>query len=105
MTDLSDPTRLTYMPGGYVLAPRGRERIGDVSNVLFANGVTVNEKREVFLYYASSDTRMHVATSTVDRLIDYCINTPQVVYRSTDSVNQRLELIRKNQEFMKDRRK
>ncbi len=105
MTDLSDPTRLTYMPGGYVLAPRGRERIGDVSNVLFANGVTVNEKREVFLYYASSDTRMHVATSTVDRLIDYCINTPQEVYRSTDSVNQRLELIRKNQEFMKDRRK
>jgi len=67
---LEDPSKIIYKPGGYFLAPEGEERIGDVSNVLFANG-WIEKDREVFIYYASSDTRMHMVTSTVDRLLDY----------------------------------
>lgn len=64
-------------PSGLLIGPRGEERVGDVSNVVFTNGAIVNENNEVFIYYASSDTRMHVATTTVDKLVDYVFNTPQ----------------------------
>lgn len=102
-TDLNDPSRVIAEPSGYVLAPIEEERVGDVSNVLFSNGWIVNEKNEVFLYYASSDTRCHVATTTLDRLIDYIFNTPQDPLRSADCVKQRIELIEKNLELLKNR--
>ncbi|MEJ2258060.1 MAG: glycosidase [Woeseiaceae bacterium] len=86
MTDLAEPWRVTHKPAGYLLAPRGAERVGDVSNVVFSNGWIRNDENEVFIYYGSSDTRMHVATSTIDRLLDYCINSPQDGLRSAASV-------------------
>ena len=76
VTDLSKPWEIIYAPAGHLIAPQGEERVGDVSNVVFANGWIVNEKNEVYIYYASSDTRMHVATSTIDQLIHYCKNAP-----------------------------
>ena len=76
MTDLNEITKIIHKPGGYFLAPEGEERVGDVSNVVFSNGWIADEDGTVFIYYASSDSRMHVATSTVDKLIDYVINTP-----------------------------
>ena len=97
MTDLKDPSKVIARPGGYFMAPEGEERIGDVSNVLFANGWIRNENDEVFIYYGSSDTRMHVATSTVDRLVDYCLNTPEDGLRSAASVETINKLIDKNQ--------
>jgi len=96
VTDLKDPTKIIARPSGYLLAPFKEERVGDVSNVLFTNGVIVNEKEEVFLYYASSDTRLHVATSTIPILIDYAFNSPQEVYRSRDAVLKRQKLIENN---------
>jgi 4-O-beta-D-mannosyl-D-glucose phosphorylase len=96
MTALDEPWRITHAPGGHFLAPEGEERVGDVSNVVFSNGWVVNEKQEVFIYYGSSDTRMHVATSTLDRLVDYCRHTPPDGLRSVASVQTRSELIRKN---------
>ena len=75
MTDLEDISRVKYQPGGYFMAPRGEERIGDVSNVPFANGWISEEDGKVLIYYASSDTRMHVAVSSIERLVDYCVNT------------------------------
>ncbi len=86
MTDLQDITRVIHKPAGYFIAPEGKERIGDVSNVVFANGWIADEDGTVFIYYASSDTRMHVATSSVDRLIDYVINTPEDGLTSAASV-------------------
>ncbi|HTJ11967.1 MAG TPA: glycosidase [Dinghuibacter sp.] len=77
MTDLCDVTRVLYMPGGYFLAPRGDERVGDVSNVVFSNGWITDDDGTVYIYYASSDTRMHVAVSTVSQLTDYVMNTPE----------------------------
>ena len=77
MTALDDPTRLIAQPGGYFLVPEGGEYIGDVMNVVFSNGWIADDDGKVFIYYASSDTRMHVATSTIERLVDYCMNTPQ----------------------------
>ncbi|MDD4225538.1 MAG: glycosidase [Mariniphaga sp.] len=100
MTDLENPSKVIARPGGYFMAPEGNERVGDVSNVLFANGWIRNEKDEVFIYYASSDTRMHVATSTVDRLVDYCMNTPADGYRSAESVKNINELIDRNLSIM-----
>ena len=88
---------MTHRPGGYFLAPVGEERVGDVSNVVFSNGVIAKADGRVFIYYASSDTRLHVATSTVDRLLDYVKNTPEDGLRSATSVQQRLALIRRNQ--------
>ncbi len=96
MTDLEDPSKVIARPGGYFMAPEGEERIGDVSNVLFANGWIRNEKNEVFIYYGSSDTRMHVATSTIDRLVDYCLNTPEDGLRSAESVKKINDLIDRN---------
>ena len=86
MTSLEDPTKIIAEPGGFLLAPMGEERIGDVSNVLFSNGWIADENGTVYIYYASSDTRMHVATSTIDRLVDYCLHTPADEFRSTASV-------------------
>ncbi len=100
MTDLNQPDQVIHRPAGYFIAPEGEERIGDVSNVVFSNGWIRNEKDEVFIYYGSSDTRMHVATSTVAQLIDYVQNTPEDGLRSATSVRQRIELIRKNMEYM-----
>lgn len=99
MTALDDPSRKIASPGGYLIAPRGDERVGDVSNVVFSNGWIVNERNEVFIYYASSDTRMHVATSTVDRLVDYCLHTPEDGFRSAASVREINRLIENNAPF------
>lgn len=96
MTDLNDLTRVLYKPGGYFLAPEGEERTGDVSNVVFSNGWILDDDRTVYIYYASSDTRMHVATSTLDILIDYVMNSPADGLRSATSVQAILENINKN---------
>ncbi len=96
MTSIDNPSKVIARPGGYFMAPEGDERIGDVSNVVFTNGWIRNEKDEVFIYYGSSDTRMHVATTTVDQLIDYCKNTPEDKFRSAESVKTINKLIDKN---------
>lgn len=100
MTSLEDPTKIIAEPGGYLLAPVNEERIGDVSNVLFSNGWIADEDGTVYIYYASSDTRMHVATSTVDRLIDYCLHTPADGLRSAASVENICKLIEANKYVM-----
>ena len=96
MTSLEDPTKLIATPGGFFMAPEGEERIGDVSNVLFTNGWIKDEDGSVFIYYASSDTRMHVATSTVDKLVDYCLNTPADGLTTASSVETLKDLIARN---------
>ena len=96
MTSLDDPSVLIASPGGYFMAPEGEERIGDVSNVLFSNGWIADDDGKVFIYYASSDTRMHVATSTIDRLVDYCLHTPQDGLTTTASVENIKKLIHNN---------
>ena len=100
MTDLHDLTRVIYKPGGYFIAPEGEERVGDVSNVVFSNGWIADEDGTVFIYYASSDTRMHVATTTVDKLIDYVVNTPQDGLHSADSVTALQQIIDKNKQYI-----
>ena len=102
MTRLDKPWLVTHKPAGYLLAPEGEERVGDVSNVVFSNGWIVNEKSEVFIYYASSDTRMHVATSTVDRLVDYVMHTPKDGLRTAMSVTTRNNLIKQNLNLMRE---
>lgn len=99
-TALDDPARVIAEPGGFLIAPLGEERVGDVSNVVFTNGAIARENGDVYIYYASSDTRLHVATTTVDRLVDYLFNTPGDPLRSVKCVEQRCELIRKNLEYM-----
>jgi 4-O-beta-D-mannosyl-D-glucose phosphorylase len=101
MTSLEDPTKIIHRPAGHIIAPKGIERVGDVSNVVFTNGWVEKDNGEVLIYYASSDTRMHVATSTVERLVDYCMNTPEDGLRSGESVKTRISLIEKNIERMK----
>lgn len=96
MTALDDPARLIHEPGGYLLAPSGEERVGDVSNVTFSCGWVEKSDGRLFIYYASSDTRCHVATTTVEKLVDYCQNTPPDPLRSHACVQQRIELIRRN---------
>lgn len=100
MTSLADPSKLIASPAGHFLAPEGEERIGDVSNVLFTNGWIADEDGTVYMYYASSDTRMHVAVSTIDKLVDYCMNTPQDGLRSAASVKTINDLIDQNLPFM-----
>ena len=95
-TALDDPGKIIAEPSGMLIGPRGDERVGDVSNVVFTNGAIVNENNEVFIYYASSDTRLHVATTTIDKLIDYVFNTPKDPGRSIECVAQRCEMIKKN---------
>jgi 4-O-beta-D-mannosyl-D-glucose phosphorylase len=99
MTDLQDLTKVIYKPGGYFIAPIGEERIGDVSNVVFANGWIKDGDGKVFIYYASSDTRMHVATSSMDQLIDYVMHTPADGFRSATSVQVINQIIAGNRSF------
>ena len=96
LTDLHDPTKILAKPGGYFIAPEGAERIGDVSNVVFSNGWIASPDGSILIYYASSDTRLHVATSSINRLLDYVINTPPDALRSAASVAQRISLIQRN---------
>ncbi|MBQ3705157.1 MAG: glycosidase [Clostridia bacterium] len=99
-TDLKDPSKIIAEPGGMLLGPLGRERVGDVSNVVFTNGAIADEDGKVYLYYASSDTRMHVAEMDLERLMDYVFHTPEDPLRSVDCVKQRLELIDRNLAFL-----
>lgn len=99
-TDLNDPSKVIAEPSGLLIGPRGGERVGDVSNVVFTNGAVANGNGEVFIYYASSDTRMYVAATTLDKLIDYVFNTPKDPGRSVECVAQRCELIKKNLELL-----
>ena len=102
MTSLDDPRKVIAQPGGYFMAPVGEERTGDVSNVLFSNGWIADEDGTVYIYYASSDTRMHVATSTIERLIDYCRHTPEDRLRSTTSVKSIYHIIEANKLVMSE---
>ncbi|MDD3660581.1 MAG: glycosidase [Lachnospiraceae bacterium] len=102
-TDLKDPKKVIAEPSGFLIGPMGSERVGDVSNVVFTNGAIARDNGDVFIYYASSDTRMHVATTTIDRLVDYVFNTPKDPLRSVECVAQRCDLISKNLEFMKEK--
>ncbi len=102
MTSLDDPRKVIAQPGGYFMAPVGEERTGDVSNVLFSNGWIADEDGTVYIYYASSDTRMHVATSTIERLIDYCRHTPEDRLRSTTSVKNIYDIIEANKLVMSE---
>ena len=99
LTDLQDPSKLIAEPAGHFMAPEGEERVGDVSNVLFTNGWIADKDGTLFIYYASSDTRMHVATSTIDKLLDYVLHTPADGYRSATSVESIKALIAKNKEI------
>ena len=96
VTDLAEPWKVVAEPGGYLIAPLGGERVGDVSNVVFTNGAIADDDGKVYIYYASCDTRLHVAESTVDKLLDYCFNTPADALRSRDCMAQRCALIDKN---------
>ena len=96
MTDLNDISKVTHVPAGHFMAPLGKERVGDVSNVLFSNGWIQDEDGTVFIYYASSDTRMHVAVSSVEKLVDYVMNSPEDTFTSAGSVNTIIELVNKN---------
>lgn len=100
MTALDEPWRKIASPGGYFMAPVGEEYMGDVMNVLFSNGWIADDDGKVFIYYASSDTRMHVATSTIDRLVDYCLNTPEDGLTTSASVETLNKLIDRNLEYM-----
>lgn len=99
-TALDDPSRVIAEPSGLLIGPHGTERVGDVSNVVFTNGAIARENGEVYIYYASSDTRMHVAVTTIDRLTDYVFHTPEDPLRSPDCVKQRCDLIRRNLELL-----
>lgn len=99
-TSLEDPTKVIAEPGGFLIAPLGGERVGDVSNVVFTNGAIARDNGDVYIYYASSDTRLHVATTTIDKLKDYVFNTPSDPLRSVKCVEQRCDFIKKNLEFM-----
>lgn len=104
-TDLKEPGKVIAEPSGYFLAPRGEERVGDVSNVVFSNGAILDEDGMVYIYYASSDTRLHVASTTLNRLIDYTFHTPSDPLRSADCVRQRCEMIRSNLALMREAQK
>lgn len=101
MTSLEDPSRIIAAPGGYFMAPEGEERVGDVSNVLFSNGWIADEDGTLYIYYASSDTRMHVATTTVEQLVDYCLHTPEDGLTSGSSVRTLKKQIERNLEILK----
>jgi 4-O-beta-D-mannosyl-D-glucose phosphorylase len=102
MTDLKDLTRVTHKPAGYFMAPEGEERVGDVSNVLFSNGWIADDDGTVFIYYASSDSRQHVATTTIDKLLDYVMNTPEDGLTSESSVQTLNQLIDNNENLAKE---
>ena len=100
-TALDDPSRVIAEPGGYLIAPLGDERVGDVSNVVFTNGAITAPDGKVYIYYASSDTRLHVATTDIDRLTDYVFSTPADPGRSVDCVKQRIDFIRGNLAYLR----
>jgi 4-O-beta-D-mannosyl-D-glucose phosphorylase len=100
LCDLEDPSRVIARPSGFLLGPEGEERVGDLSNVVFCNGAVLRSTGEVLIYYGSSDTRTHVATSTVDRLLDYVLHTPEDPLRSAACVHQRMELINRNLRYL-----
>ena len=100
VTALEDPAKVIAEPAGYFMSPQGMEYVGDVANVLFSNGWIVDDDGKVYIYYASSDTRLHVATSDVNRLLDYCFNTPADGYRSAISVKNIKELIACNRRYL-----
>ncbi len=100
LTDLADPSKLLHAPAGHLIAPEGEERIGDVSNVVFINGLIARDNGDVYLYYASSDTRCHVASTTVDRLLDYVLHTPEDPLRSYACVQQRIALVDRNLQYL-----
>lgn len=101
LCDLKDPSKIIQSPGGYLVAPEGEERVGDVSNVVFTNGWVARKNGDVFIYYGSSDTRTHVIRSTVDQLLDYVTNTPEDGLRSSACVQQRIQLIKRNQRILR----
>jgi 4-O-beta-D-mannosyl-D-glucose phosphorylase len=101
MTDLADPSKVIHRPAGYLIAPRCAERVGDVSNVVFGNGWIVDDDGTIYIYYASSDTRLHVATTSVEQLTDYCENTPEDGLRSAMTVKVINDLIDKNRSYLK----
>ena len=100
MTDLHDIAKVTHRPAGYFMAPEEDERVGDVSNVLFTNGWIADKDGTVFIYYASSDTRMHVAVSSIDKLVDYVINSPEDTFTSAGSVQTIISQVENNQRFL-----
>ncbi|MFK8009979.1 MAG: glycosidase [Saprospiraceae bacterium] len=102
LCDLNEPWKVIRQPNRHFLAPMGIERVGDVSNVVFSNGWVLRENGEVLIYYASSDTRMHVATTTLPKLIDYILNTPEDAGMTYDCVQQRIDLIDRNKQFMSE---
>lgn len=99
MTDLNDISKVIHTPAGHFMAPENEERIGDVSNVLFSNGWVLDHDGKVYIYYASSDTRMHVAVSSVDKLVDYLINSPEDKFYSAASVERIINLIDHNKKY------
>ena len=101
MTSLEDPTEIIAEPAGYFMAPIGEERIGDVSNVLFSNGWIEDDNGKIYIYYASSDTRLHVAESTVNQLVDYCLHTPTDGFRSIESVKRIITMVNHNKQYLK----
>ena len=100
VTDLHEPWKVIAEPSGFLIAPRGWERIGDVSNVVFTNGAIARDNGEVYIYYAASDTRLHVASTTVERLLDFAFHTPSDPLRSCDCVAQRCALIDRNSAYL-----
>lgn len=100
MADANDISKITHKPAGYFIAPLCEERVGDVSNVVFSNGWIADEDGTVFIYYASSDTRMHVAKTTIELLVDYCLNTPEDNLYSHLSVETINQLIDNNKKFI-----
>lgn len=100
LSDLKEPWRVTHRPGGYLIAPEGEERVGDVSNVAFTNGMVARENGEMLIYYASSDSRIHAARTTVEKMLDYVVNTPPDPLRSAACVEQRSALISNNLKYM-----
>ncbi len=103
LSELQAPWKVTHRPGGYLIAPGGEERVGDVSNVAFCNGMVARENGDLLIYYASSDTRTHVVTTTIAKMLDYVKNTPPDPLRSAACVEQRSELIRRNLDYLKSK--
>lgn len=104
LSELEHPEQVTKRPGGFLIAPEGEERTGDVSNVIFCNGAVTRANGDILIYYASSDTRCHVAATTVDKMLDYVMNTPEDPLRSYACVQQRIELISRNLELLSSKK-
>lgn len=101
VTDLNEPWKVIAEPGGFLIAPRAGSGWATSSNVVFTNGAIARENGDVYIYYAASDTRLHVATTTIERLLDYAFHTPEDPLRSRDCVTQRCQLIDRNRAYLK----